>query len=101
MKRTDLQDYTGWLPKWLKDILMLLRVGDCLIEYCNDCGVRQPISWWCADEALWLTINGSSSGALCPQCFDKRAARLGIYIRWHPEDVTPAVDAQEGTDAKG
>lgn len=86
MKRTQLQPFTGWLPKWVKDLLMRLGVGDCLIEYCNECGRLQPLVWWCRDNALWREVNGGSEGgALCPACFNMRASKLGHFIRWYPE----------------
>src|ERR1017187_4625605 len=59
--------------------------GDWLIEFCNDCGVRQPLSWW-ANEELWLKVNGESGGALCPKCFDRGAfSNHGLSIRWKQE----------------
>jgi hypothetical protein len=60
-----------------------------VIEFCDDCGVRQPVVW-SADNALWAKVigktwDGSSEGpggVLCPRCFDSRARRLGLGVRF-------------------
>jgi hypothetical protein len=71
-----------------KDLLCNVGLGYLLIEYCNRCGRKQPLVWWCKDNALWIEVNGTSAGALCLECFDSAACRLGYFIRWYP--------AQEG-----
>ena len=58
-----------------------------VIEFCHDCGVRQPIFWW-ADAELWEAVMERPSGAggvVCPSCFDRRAGQKGVgLIRWMP-----------------
>jgi len=62
-----------------------------LIEYCEDCGSKQPLVWW-SGNALWerltnhATPNGdNAAGILCPRCFDRRATDAGLLLRWRPE----------------
>jgi hypothetical protein len=66
-----------------KDLLCRIGLGSLLIEYCDDCGIRQPLVWWCNDKQLWSEITGGV-GTHCPKCFDARAAKLGIHLRWYP-----------------
>ena len=55
-----------------------------VIEFCDDCGVRQPLTWT-ADDALWERVSGKKEGGvLCPKCFDRRASEMGLFIRWIP-----------------
>jgi hypothetical protein len=67
------------LSKWVWRYI--LRRG--LIEYCKRCGRRQPLVW-SAPDALWLAVNGSEHGVLCPKCFDDLAHRQGTFLRWMP-----------------
>ena len=81
-----------WLRVSLKRWLAKVTV---IIEFCNDCGVRQPLIWR-ADNALWLQVYGSVGGVLCPKCFSRRARDLGMLIEWTPtvyEPVEEVVDA--------
>ena len=63
----------------------------CLvIEFCKDCGVEQPIVWTAKDN-LWVEVVLKSTpdgheipNVLCPACFDRRATKLGYFIRWVP-----------------
>lgn len=76
-----------------KDLLCWMGLGSLLVEYCNRCGVKQPIVWWCRNTELWIKVNGTMAGALCPECFDRGAAELGVFIRWYPrEDHMPQPD---------
>ncbi len=75
---------------WIKHLICLLGFGSTLIEYCHDCGIRQPVYWWC-DNSLWSQITGEQpvvgdnmSGILCPACFDQRANVLGLLLKWTP-----------------
>lgn len=77
----------GMLRRWSKELLCRWM---CIIEYCHDCGVRQPLYWW-ADNALWSEITGEQPvegdnmpGILCPTCFGKRAMSMGILLKWTP-----------------
>ena len=73
------------------------RLGFDFIEYCHDCGVRQPLVWWAADE-LWDAVMGddgrNGGGVVCPRCFNKRAERAGGgLLMWHPEHDPAAARA--------
>jgi hypothetical protein len=54
-------------------------------EYCHDCGVRQPLVWT-APNKLWNEVANQpeGGGCLCPVCFDRRATRMGKFLRWVP-----------------
>lgn len=54
-----------------------------VIEFCHDCGVRQPLVWRAADD-LWLEVMGDPGGVVCPVCFTRRADALGISLDWRP-----------------
>lgn len=56
----------------------------CIIEFCKDCGVEQPLVWT-ADDALWNQVWGNAGGVLCPSCFTARCQRLDLFIRWIPQ----------------
>jgi hypothetical protein len=86
------------------NILFLLRLlakrfwcsiglGSTLIEFCLDCGARQPVYWW-SDDALWSEVTGevpvagdNMAGVLCPRCFADRAAAKGKMLKWTPTVV--------------
>lgn len=70
--------------RWVKDLIVAIGFGDRLIEYCNHCGVRQPLVWW-SDNSLWLKLMGGPYGAMCPKCFDRRATEAGLFLVWKPE----------------
>lgn len=73
----------------VKRLIVWAGLGPCLIEFCDDCGIKQPLVWR-ADNALWAEIIGKPwdggregpGGVLCPTCFDRRAERLGILLNW-------------------
>ena len=77
-------------PLWklrllLKLLIIRIGFGPWLIEFCYDCGRKQPVCWWSSNE-LWLQLNdGKHGGAFCPECFDKRAEKSGLLLRWKPE----------------
>lgn len=73
------------LRVWFKDLLCFLRFGSYLVEYCGACGVKQPLVWWCEDNALWAHIDPRNE-TLCPNCFDRRARQRDIFLRWYPRD---------------
>lgn len=56
-----------------------------IVEFCGDCGKKQSLVWT-APDFLWIEVYGSEYGVLCPECFDKRCAKLGKFIRWTPEE---------------
>jgi len=79
-----------WLRIAAKDFWCQSGYGSMLIEYCEDCGVRQPHVWWSPND-LWAELTGygtptgdNAAGILCPRCFDLRASRRGIILQWHP-----------------
>lgn len=70
----------------------LLAKVTLVIEFCRDCGAQQPVVWT-AEDKLWVEVYGNQhdyvfAGVLCPSCFDKRAQKLGIYLRWVPVEIT-------------
>jgi hypothetical protein len=67
---------------WIKSILpnWIIRV-----EFCQRCGIRQPLAWQCDSDEIWKEINGTTNGVLCPKCFDAIAKKKGIFIMWHAE----------------
>ena len=86
----------------VKDLVCYAGFGSRLIEYCEGCGVRQPLVWW-SNNALWADVTGeetpagdNASGILCPECFDRRAATRGIALRWHPERTAALTPDAEG-----
>ncbi len=68
---------------FLARIKSLLKRFTTVVEFCRDCGIRQPIVWHAID-ALWLEIWGSPAGVLCPTCFNKRCVARGISLYWYP-----------------
>jgi hypothetical protein len=73
-----------------KDLIVLFGYGDLLIEYCDLCGIKQPLDWW-SDDELYTKSTGreagcDSGGSPCPICFDKLARERGVSIRWKPEE---------------
>lgn len=69
----------------IKRFICWLGFGDRLIEFCQDCGRKQPLVWY-ADDRLWRMIAGSKGGVLCPECFDHRATSIGVSITWMPKE---------------
>ncbi len=53
-----------------------------LIEFCKVCGRRNHPLVWDAPDSLWLVVNGSESGVLCPECFTRAAKAKGHWLRW-------------------
>lgn len=82
----------GYLRLSIKWLICKLGFGGMLIEYCQDCGIEQPVLWH-AENELYSAVSGVSphdasgniSGCLCPRCFDCRAEAKGIFLRWVPE----------------
>ena len=84
----------GWIRRTIKRIAARHML---IIEYCHDCGVKQPLVWK-ADEELWASVTGKTdgSGILCPKCFDIRAEKIGILVYW-VASVQPFQQRQGGT----
>lgn len=51
-------------------------------EACNFCG-RPYMVWWAPND-LWERFAGDA-GLCCPNCFDRRARRAGVILKWRPE----------------
>jgi len=78
-----------------KNLLCRLHLAGLvnLVEFCDTCGIRQPLVWYAAD-AVWLRVTGDPGGVLCPRCFAEKAVRAGLFIRWVPQ-----IDSER--DARG
>jgi len=50
-------------------------------ERCRLCGKRYD-TVWLAPDAMFDAVNGSSTGTLCPACFDAEALALGFSPYW-------------------
>lgn len=90
VKRLSFTDAMRVVRLRAKDLVCWLGFGDRLIEYCGDCGIRQPLVWWSPSD-LWERITGhatptgdNAAGVLCPRCFDRRAESLGLLLQWRP-----------------
>jgi hypothetical protein len=68
--------------------------GSSLIEFCHDCGAKQPIIWW-AGASLWYDIVDDEAKVLCPICFDKRAVAKGYFIQWWPDARKRRTEARQ------
>lgn len=53
-----------------------------VIEFCHDCGRRQPLIWTAHDD-VWARF-ATGQKPLCPECFDARAVAAGVLVRWIP-----------------
>jgi len=82
-----------WRLRVLAKRLTLLLPFTTVIEYCRECGCRQPLVWTASDP-LWAVVsgNGDLSGVLCPRCFDRRAVKAGLFLRWIPIVESTDVD---------
>lgn len=68
---------------WLKWLLCRGRIPFVVvIEYCRDCGRRQPLIWTAPDD-VWSRY-ATGQHPLCPECFDARATEGGVLLRWVP-----------------
>jgi hypothetical protein len=78
---------------WAIRVFVKHWLAECcpIIEFCKDCGCCQPVVWT-ADDELWaeVVLKSTPSGrdiphVLCPNCFDRRATKIGFFIRWVPK----------------
>ena len=46
---------------------------------------KQPLVW-STNNDLWFRINIKIGGVLCPNCFNKKAEKIGIYLKWRAEE---------------
>lgn len=64
------------------------RIRRYRYEMCQRCG--RPVgkscpSWWSADDALWLEVEGGQGeGIRCIPCFTDDARAKGVSIFWRP-----------------
>jgi hypothetical protein len=59
-----------------------------VMEFCHDCGVTVE-QVWTAPDVLWKRFS-PDQGPRCIRCFDKRAQKAGVLLRWRPENTNPA-----------
>ena len=52
-------------------------------EQCQDCGGYNGLLWN-APDPLWKELVGRYGGLLCPRCFNARADKAGIQLKWTP-----------------
>ena len=52
-----------------------------VIEYCDCCGVRQPLIWH-VPHSLWMYVTEDENAIYCPKCFDRLAGEKGLLLRW-------------------
>jgi hypothetical protein len=78
-----------WLLRRATKAIALKVPFITVIEYCDDCGIRQPLVWTVSDP-LWNEVTGRESvltdggGVYCPSCFNRRARANGLLLRWWP-----------------
>jgi hypothetical protein len=70
----------------LKNIMCRIGIGDWLIEYCDECGRRQPLVWWCDSQEVYFKVTGDRLGSPCPECFNRIAHERGFFLRWYAVD---------------
>jgi hypothetical protein len=56
-------------------------------ERCSFCGWKVGLVWWCDSTALWERVTGfrEGGGICCVKCFERRANKTGIALRWKPD----------------
>src|SRR4051812_46880188 len=70
-------------PSLLARIKAILPNWIVRIEFCQRCGITQPLCWTCDDDLLWKEINGSMNGVLCPKCFYDLARQKNFFVIFH------------------
>lgn len=71
--------------RWYARLLLLwLALTGYETERCCFCGWKVGIVWWCDDQVLWETVTGwqNGEGISCIQCFNDRADRMNLPLRW-------------------
>lgn len=80
--------YRRRIDGFLRTLWLTLVLGH-IGESCQECG-REYVLWW-ADNDLYDAVTGlgnrggCSPGLFCPDCFDRKAEKNGICLRWRPE----------------
>jgi len=74
---------------FLRTLWLTLACGH-ISETCQECG-KPYLLWWAPDD-LYATVTGLekrggsySPGLFCLDCFDRKAVRKGMLLRWKPE----------------
>ena len=67
-----------------------------LVEFCHQCGQRQPIVWH-APDGIWLSHNNNHE-ILCPQCLSENALQEGVILYWTVGHSFPYVVASSAND---
>ena len=65
---------------WLKTLYAKFF---CITEFCRDCGWQVGLVWTAKDET-WHKVVGDESTILCIDCFDRRAIKKELILRWVP-----------------
>ena len=76
---SEMRRIMSWPLRTMKHYLAKVM---CIIEYCDDCGIHMDLVWW-ADDSIWNEL-APEGGCLCTRCFDRRASKKGILLRWMP-----------------
>lgn len=72
-----------WLRRTSKGLLHRTRLVT-LIESCDRCGIRQPLTWH-ATDALWALVSDTYAGCYCPWCFQALLLeRHNLLLMWKP-----------------
>jgi hypothetical protein len=78
----------GRILGFLRTLWFTLVLGH-ISESCQECG-RPYLLWW-ADNELYDAVTGlgarggCSPGLFCLDCFDRKARKQGVTLRWKPE----------------
>ena len=80
--RTMSVDPFSRLRLGIKRLMQALHLAAGMVEFCHDCGKRQPLVWWARDD-LWEQVSGGK-GVLCPRCFSEQAYSVGLFLYWIP-----------------
>lgn len=54
-------------------------------DFCQKCGAANTV--WYAPHELFILVNDSQNGIICPACFYKMAEEKGISIIFKAEEV--------------
>jgi hypothetical protein len=92
--------YRGRIVGFLRTIWYSLILGH-KGEACQECG-RPYLLWWAENEVYddvtgLVAKAGYSPGLFCLNCFDRKAERKGICLRWKPEICHRRGDGKGGT----
>jgi hypothetical protein len=104
--------WIGWYARWGRVVAAVRAIWYTLAlghtgEACQECG--NPYLYWWADDDVYASVTGcgrydngeAAPGLYCLDCFDAKAQRRGIHLRWRPE-VWPSVSSnttEEPSDA--